>query len=188
MRSASWLLAPAAAVGVAWVALGAAAGAMEIRSFTRTPEGGRLTADFVVAAPPDQVFDVLTDDERFREFMPYVVSSETVARIPGGTRARMRARHFGLFDFVVVYDRRYFENRRRVEWREVGGYFKRDDGVWTLAPHSKGTLVGYEILLDPGFFVPDFLLSFALRQGLPGISHAVKLRAESAGRWRKPGA
>lgn len=184
-KSRLWACASSAA---AVASLAAQAQAMEVRSFVRTAEGGRLTADFVVAAPPDQVYAVLTDDRNFREFMPYIVESETLGKIPGGTRARMRARRFGFFDFVVVYDRRHFEHRRRVEWREVGGYFKRDDGVWTLSPHPRGTLVGYEILLDPGFPVPDFLLSFALSQGLPEISNAVKRRAESGGRWKKPGA
>ena len=184
--NARTLVAAAIIVTVATIlAAPLAAQAMEIRSFTRTAEGGRLTADFVVAAPPDKVFDVVVNDQHFSEFMPYIVSSETLERHGFGSRSRIRAKRFGLFDFVLVYDRRYTADRRRVTWREIGGYFKRDDGVWTVAPHPRGTLVGYEILIDPGFFVPDFLLKFAIEQGLPEIGRAVRLRAESGGTWKK---
>ncbi|MBM3269254.1 MAG: SRPBCC family protein [Candidatus Sericytochromatia bacterium] len=162
------------------------AAAMEVREFRRDGWGGTLTAGFRVAAPPDQVFETLTDDTRFAEFMPFVTECRALERFPGGAKILMRARQFGMFDFSVVYIRRYRADRRQVTWQEVGGFFKRDDGAWTLAPDGAGTRVTYEIILDPGFYVPGFLLEFGLRQGLPEIGESVRRRAESGGRWKRP--
>lgn len=162
--------------------------AMTVRSIDRGPEGGRLTADFIVAAPPDQAFKILIDDGRFHEFIPYVLSSETLARSANTSRIRVRARHLGLFDFVVTYDRRYYPQDQRITWIEVGGHFKRNDGQWRLEPiWGAQTRVHYEIRIDPGFYVPEFLLSFALRQGLPELSQALRRRIESGGSWKKAG-
>jgi hypothetical protein len=78
----------------------------------------------------------------------------------------------------VTYERRYLVKERRVTWHEVGGFFKRDDGSWTVAPDGAGSRVTYQIVLDPGFPVPAFLLRFALTQGLDEIERAIQKRVE----------
>ena len=180
-RHRGWLLATAALA--CWAASPAWAESLRIRSFQREGARANLVADFDVAVAPDRVFDVLIDDGHFDQFMPYVTRSEVQERMADGALVKMHVRRLAIFDFTVIYDRRYRPDRRQVTWRETTGFFKHNDGSWTLAPKGTGTRVTYQISLEPGFPVPDFILKWAMRQGLPEIADAVRKRSET---WAGP--
>ncbi len=80
-----------------------------------------------------------------------------------------------------------YEPVKRIDFHRVGGMIKNFHGYWLLEPRDNGTktLVTYAMFIDPGFFVPQWVMRQGLRRELPqtltGIrKRAIELESESA--------
>lgn len=76
-----------------------------------TPDGHRLEASHVIAASPEDAWDLLVDTQRWPEWSPAVSGVEaTDRRIRTGTTGRVSAPGFGLwlpFEITSCADRRW---------------------------------------------------------------------------------
>ena len=68
---------------------------------------------------------------------------------------------------------------KRIDFRRVGGMIKNFHGYWLFEPREHGTktLVTYAMFIDPGFFVPQWIMRHGLRQELPQTLHGIRQRA-----------
>lgn len=83
----------------------------------RTPDGRRLEASHVIAAPADEAWDLLVDTTRWPEWSPTIREVEaTDRRIRNGTRGRVRVPGVWLPFRVTHVDR----SERRWKWRVAG--------------------------------------------------------------------
>ena len=73
-----------------------------------------------------------------------------------------------------------------MEFHRIGGNLKYEVGSWLLAPSQDGaTTVQYQVTVQPGFCIPQFLVRRSLRRQLPAAlialrNHAERLAATSA--------
>ncbi|MFP5502608.1 MAG: SRPBCC family protein [Candidatus Sericytochromatia bacterium] len=148
--------------------------------------GRAVSASFHVAASTHAIFAVLTDYDGMPEFMPMVEEAELLESRPSGARVRFRVRSLGLFDIEEI-DERNYEPPRRITWQAVKGPLAVSEGSWTLTPDRAGTRVVYQTNVEPPVPLPAFLTGMLVKQGLPEFLVAIRLRAESGGRWLKPG-
>jgi hypothetical protein len=149
-----------------------------------------------IEVPPARLFAVITDYDRFAEFVPYVVHSRVVYRENGLRRVSQHLRFPG-----PVTDRHYVIESRdsytplpqehwRVEWRlvpepnrpapgEAGITPAAFTGYWELAPVSSGAATDaiYSLHFDPGGALPAWLVTFAMNRYLPKVIDAVRARA-----------
>ena len=146
--------------------------------------GRSVWAKVWVAAPPAAVFAVLTDYERFAEFMPLVDRVEVLERGPRHAVLRFHMTYLRWFD-IQQTDRRVLYPPRRIAYDGVAGVLKAVKGDWKLAPERGGTRVTYTADVDPGVPVPGALTGALVKRGLPGLLDGVRRRTESGGRWRK---
>ncbi|MNS71629.1 Polyketide cyclase / dehydrase and lipid transport [compost metagenome] len=147
--------------------------------------GRSVTAVYHIDAPPIAVFEVLTDYAHMADFMPMVDEAKPLAVRPNGATVRYHMRYLRFFDIVEV-DERTYDKPRRITWHATEGPLKVSDGSWTLTPEGKGTRVVYQTDVDPGIPVPPAMVGHMLKQGLPEVLTAIRLRVESKGTWRKP--
>jgi ribosome-associated toxin RatA of RatAB toxin-antitoxin module len=144
--------------------------------FWRVPgsDAGAGWAVGVIDAPPEQVFRVVADVARYREFTPRMVASTIVSG--GGDRYRFYYKlqmpwplsdHECTTDNVHEVDRPGRRFTRR--WTLVSGTFHHNEGAWAVRPWGKGqSLLTYSVVLLPKSAAPRAVLDYVTRIALPG--------------------
>jgi coenzyme Q-binding protein COQ10 len=136
------------------------------------------TRSVVIDVPPDRVFDVIVDYDRYAEFLPEVKEARSADR-----RGNEVDVHYGI-DLVkrIHYTLHMVEERpRSVRWSFVRGELMRDNkGSWTLEPTPDGkTRATYTIEVGVGPLVPRSIVNALVDQSLPKMLEAFKKRAET---------
>jgi ribosome-associated toxin RatA of RatAB toxin-antitoxin module len=135
------------------------------------------TRSIVIAAPPEKVFDVISDYERYPEFLSQVKQVRTAQR--AGNQVEVE---YGIDLVKRHYTLRMVEERpRAIRWTFVRGEVMRDNkGGWTLEPTSDGkTTATYNIEVAVGALVPRAIVNALVDQSLPKMLEAFKKRIES---------
>lgn len=170
-----------------------------LRLYNRAVPGANVPAALArvrIEVPPARLFAVITDYDRFAEFVPYVTRSQVVRREAGLRRVSQHLRFPG-----PVADRHYVIESRdsvtsspperwRVEWRlvpetalpepgEKGIAPAAFTGYWELTPIAGGAATNaiYSLHFDPGGALPAWLVTFAMNRYLPRVIDAVRARA-----------
>jgi hypothetical protein len=149
-----------------------------------------------VDAPPEKVFEVVTDYEHQIGNMPYIEKAQVFARTEKDVIFWAQA------DFPMV-SRRDWVVKSKLEKNLPGGVWragwepvevkeappaadnvvrlKVNTGSWTLEPLDGGkrTLGTYQLLTDPGGSIPTFIANKANTTALPLLFERVRARAEA---------
>ena len=146
---------------------------------------GATTRELRIAAPIDCVWRVITDYERYPEFLPGVVACRVIGAAGG-------ARHVEYEVDLAIRRVRYVlahreEPPRRVTWSLVSGdLLARSDGSWELAEDAGSTLARYtvDVQIERPPLVPRFVVDRVAdeltRVQLPLTLEAFRTRAEGA--------
>ncbi len=145
----------------------------------------------VIDASPEQVFRVIADVERYREFMTRMVASRIVER-RGAARYRFYYKldmPWPIADYECVTENVHEEDaRRRVftrRWTLVSGTFHKNQGSWTVRPWRGGrALLLYAVALLPTTKAPGALIRYGTKVALP---RSVKQFRERVARLRRDG-
>jgi uncharacterized protein YndB with AHSA1/START domain len=131
-----------------------------------------------IAAPPDTVFDVVTDHRRYSEYTPLrkVVLEREGTPEPDGTGA-IRALHLaGPPIREEVLD---FERPSRFTYTVISGLPVRDHlGTVTISENGSGSLMRYEIETTPTIPVVGFAVVGTLKLGVGRLMAGVAAEAE----------
>lgn len=175
--------------------------------YRRPVEGSKFPALLAHArfdAPARAVFDVISDYDRFREFIPSVVESRILRRRGACLWVYQRLR-FSAWTAERAYVIRVSDDLRRiaeglidVSWRldqEASASLPRDravrprrfSGSWHLVgrPGAASTEASYAIHVDPGGRLPAWLLGRRGERYVLGVIKAVRGRL-GPGRDRRP--
>jgi coenzyme Q-binding protein COQ10 len=132
-----------------------------------------------VEVPPEKLFDVIVDYERYPEFLPEVKG----AKVEGGQGAIKEVSYrVDIKAKVISYTLKHTAERpNKLSWTMVKGeMMKGNDGAWTLKPGARpGTTdATYTIDLKLSSLVPGFVEKALAEQSLPGLLANFKARAE----------
>lgn len=132
----------------------------------------------VIDAPPEKVFDVITDYPHYPEFMSEVRTIAVKNR--KGNEADVH------YEVDVIKRIKYAlhmkeERPKKLSWSFIEGDWMRDNkGSWVLEPAGDGkTQVTYTIEMALGPLVPKTIVTALVEQSLPKMLEAVKKRVES---------
>ncbi|MBA4142516.1 MAG: SRPBCC family protein [Nitrosospira sp.] len=164
--------------------------------FTKDVEQGRrIVAVGEVAAPPQTVFDAVSDFGHFTEFMPYVEESTVLSRQSDSeviTYARLAPPFVSERDYPLRVRLTSGSTANggvfKVEWAvspeaypEVEGVvrIKLNEGSWLAEPLDGGerTRLTYTLLTNPGGLIPDFVTNMSNTIAIPKLFKAVMKRA-----------
>jgi uncharacterized membrane protein len=176
-----------------------------VRVWSREVAGSgirEIKAETVVEAPLERVWQVLTDVERFPEFMPYVKEVEILG--PAGSQGRYE---YHLIAPPLV-NRRDYTLRTFNEVDKANGIYRRCwmvangagpdpvegvvriqtcQGRWTVTRLDMSrTRVGYYLHTDPGGSIPVWMANRAKTMTLPDLMNAVRKRSLDANGERNP--
>jgi hypothetical protein len=122
----------------------------------------QTTQRMTIAAPPDRVWGVLVDFERYHQWAPDLKEAVVVSRDAEdrGTEVTFRAAAMGRStNYTLAYD--YSSAPRRLSWRLVhGDIMRRLDGAYVLDavpgdPHA--TDVTYDLAVELVLPLPGFV-------------------------------
>jgi coenzyme Q-binding protein COQ10 len=132
----------------------------------------------VIEAPPDEVFAVIQDFDKYPEFLPEV---KKVKVEPGAGDTKEVTYTIDLKAKLITYTLRHTAHPpRELRWTFVrGDMMKGNDGAWVLEPVPQGTQATYKIDLKLGALVPSFVERMLADQSLPGLLQNFKKRIES---------
>jgi coenzyme Q-binding protein COQ10 len=136
------------------------------------------TRTIVINAPVEKVFDVITNYDRYAEFLSEVKKVSTSQR--QGNTVQV---HYEV-DVVkrIRYTIRVTEERpKRMSWTFVEGEVMKDNkGSWTLEPEGEGkTRATYNVEMALGALVPKAIINTLTESQLPKMLEAFKRRAET---------
>ncbi|MBZ4333344.1 SRPBCC family protein [Corallococcus interemptor] len=136
------------------------------------------TRTITINAPVEKVFDVITNYDRYGEFLPEVKKISTSQR--QGNTVQV---HYEV-DVVkrIRYTIRVTEERpKRMSWTFVEGEVMKDNkGSWTLEPEGEGkTRATYNVEMALGALIPKAIINTLTETQLPKMLEAFKRRAEA---------
>src|SRR5262249_2575214 len=104
----------------------------------------RITETFIAAAPPEVVFDYMTDPSNLASWQTSKTLVEPLTEGPTrlGTRVRERTKPRGAKEFEQVVEFTEFERPARFHVHIVEGPYPLD-GEWTLKPQRDATRVTF---------------------------------------------
>jgi len=132
-----------------------------------------------VNVPPEKFFEVVTDYEKYPEFLPEVKK----VKVDAGQGAIKEVTYtVDIKAKVITYTLKHTAERpNKVSWTMIKGeMMKGNDGSWALkAGTQPGTTdATYSIDLKLSALVPGFIEKMLAEQSLPGLLSNFKARAE----------
>jgi uncharacterized protein YndB with AHSA1/START domain len=167
-----------------------AAGQVAVRIlFEDDQERMRVHAAVRIHASPETVWTVLTDCDHAASFIPGVKRCQRLKSAPDGSWdiVEQEAKYSWLMPAISCVVRADYKRPERIDFKLISGDLKAEDGYWMLVDPPSGssgrsresTTVTYELHVEPGFWIPRFLLRHSLRTELPAVLKAVRTRSES---------
>ena len=137
----------------------------------------RLERSIIVKTPRDHLFEVITDFERYPEFLPEIKDITIVSS--RGTRYEV--------EFQVEFVKRFTYTLQlsatppeKLRWTMLSGDFRKNEGGWLLKALSDyETEAIYDLDLDIGFHVPTTITRKVSEFSLPATLKRFKERAET---------
>ena len=142
-----------------------------------------------IDAPPERVYDVITDFEHYADFMPYVEDAKVVRRTDElcVSWAVMNAPLVSRRDWVVAV-KLDPTTKAGTSWTvssegpapsDRAVRLRVNDGSWKLEPLDGGkrTRATYYLYTDPGGSIPTWIANKANSMALPDLFEAIRKRA-----------
>jgi coenzyme Q-binding protein COQ10 len=154
---------------------------------------GEIRAAVRIQASPDAIWNVMTDCQQTPSFVPGLKRCRRIDGAPDGRWEDIEheVSYSWLLPSVRYVLRAEYDRPHRIDFRRVSGDLKEETGAWLLTRTADGTatVVEYEVYVDPGFWIPQVLVTHSLRKDLPAALNGLRDRVQgtqAASRQQKP--
>ena len=139
---------------------------------------GRVEAAILINAPIEQVWNVLVDCPHAPDFVPGLKNCQVLRREGDTETIEHHVKFSWLIPEVTYIFEAEYRMHHRIDFRRTGGDLKDLEGSWVLQTTGDGnrTLVVYSVYLEPGFFIPKWLVRFTLQGDLPELMKSIRHR------------
>lgn len=137
------------------------------------------TRSIVINAPIEKVFGIISDYERYPEFLKEVKRIRTSNRKGNEVDVHYEAEIVKVIKYTLHLKE---EKPTKVSWSFIEGEFMKDNkGGWVLEATPDGkTKATYNIEVTVGMLVPKTIVNALVDTQLPLMLEAFKKRAEAA--------
>jgi ribosome-associated toxin RatA of RatAB toxin-antitoxin module len=159
-----------------------AGGEVVIRaSLDASQRRGTVRAAMLIEAPPELVFQAMTQCADALEYVPHLRSCRVRSQSADGSERLVEHEvDFGWYAPRLRYVfRADLVPGRSIHFRQVRGDFKVNEGLWEFEPAGSGTLVRYRVQIDPPGYVPNWLARSTFKRELPRMLAALRRHCEA---------
>jgi hypothetical protein len=157
-------------------------GGVAVRSkVDRRHSRGTVEAAIRVHASARVIWPIITQCKYAGWLIPGLKRCRTLKAAPNGSWADIvhDIKYSIFLPMVHSVFRADFHPPHRMDFHRIGGNLKYEVGSWTLVPGADGsTTVVYRVSLQPGFWVPHFMIRRMLRKQLSATLRALRRHAE----------
>ncbi|NTU96861.1 MAG: cyclase [Chlorobiaceae bacterium] len=142
-----------------------------------------VTGLIYIDAPPQKVWEAITDYDNHKNFVPNVLDSG-ILEDNGTEKIMFEKGKSGMFLFqkkVFAKMKVWGERLKHLQFQQLEGDFKVYRGEWILNEHlqGKGTFLTYRAEVKPDFFAPQFAVRNVQKRDCPQMMMAMKKQAEA---------
>lgn len=133
----------------------------------------------VVHTPPEKLYAVIIDYERYPEFVPNMVRARLVRRDGHRAEVDFEVKLLGkAIPYTLLFEETPVEG---IKWRLVrSSFIKENTGGWHLrADGENRTHATYKLEVKVAFLIPKFMSTGLAASELPKVLEAFKKRAET---------
>lgn len=131
-----------------------------------------------INAPVEKCWSVISDYERYPEFLPEVKKIRTLNRRGAEVDVQYEAEVVKIIKYTVHMKE---EGPKKLSWSFIDGEFMKDNkGGWVLEDAGNGTTKAtYNIAVEVGMLVPKTIVNALVETQLPKLLENFKKRIES---------
>lgn len=131
-----------------------------------------VTGQVLINHAPDKVWPVMVNPFEFQgKISPRMKHVEVLKDKQDVSILKVTMNTFPLPDIQYLVESKYerTESSALIEFWRVGGQLKDFRGFWEMSPADNGkkTCLTYSMFIDPGFFVPQWIMREAVKGELP---------------------
>lgn len=134
---------------------------------------GRIRAAVRIEAPPEAIWMIVTDCQEALSFIPGLRHCRRIDGAPDDSWQDIEheIRYSWLLPSVRYVFRARYDRPHRIDFHRISGDLKQEEGTWLLTrtADGAGTVVEYEVYVDPGFWIPQALVTRSLRKDIPAV-------------------
>lgn len=149
------------------------------------PVRGTVEATILIDAPAERIWRVMIDCSEIPTFIPGLEACEVLDSGENWDIIRHDVKWIWFFPRLSYVFRACYQPHRQISFTRISGDLREMRGSWRLTPTEKSsrTLVRYQVYLDPGLLVPQWLVRSVLKSDLPAMLAALrdKVLASPAG-------
>jgi len=139
------------------------------------PARGTVEASILIEAPVDLIWPVMKDCAEVPTFVPGVEECEVLDSGENWESIRHEVKWIWLFPRLSYVFRADYQPKREISFNRTSGDLRAMRGSWRLIPAGGGrTLVRYQVYLDPGLLIPQWLVRSSLQTDLPAVLTALR--------------
>lgn len=147
---------------------------------------GRVRAAVRIPASPEAIWRVMTDCAQAPLYVPGLKRCRRIDSAADGSWEDIEheVRLSWLLPPVRYVFRAEYQRPHRMDFHRISGDLREEAGTWllTATPDGSATVVEYEVYLDPGFWIPRFLVNRMLRKDVPAVLSGLRERVEQESR------
>jgi ribosome-associated toxin RatA of RatAB toxin-antitoxin module len=142
---------------------------------------GTVTATVLINAPAERIWQVMVDCADIPSFVPGVEDCQVLDSGENWEIIRHDVKWVWFFPRLSYVFRAQYQPIRKIDFTRIDGDLRDMQGSWRLIPVGDGgrTLVRYRVYLDPGFWVPQWLVRNSLKKDLPQVLTALRTKVGS---------
>lgn len=121
-------------------------------------------AEVDVSVPPADFMALLVDHDCYPSFLPHIEAVEVLESSEAVWTVRYATRVIRQLHYTLRLERHGHDT---LSWQLVDGFFRRNEGAWTLTATAQGTHARYDLNVELDVFLPQSITRSLIGRDLP---------------------
>lgn len=142
------------------------------------PPQGMIEAIILIEALAENIWQIMVDCREIPNFVPGVKACRVLDSGQNWEIIRHEVKYAWLLPKLAYVFRADYQPNRKIDFARIRGDLKEMKGTWRLTPLDRDnqTIVRYSVFLDPGFFLPQWLVRQSLKSDLPAVLTSLRTK------------
>jgi ribosome-associated toxin RatA of RatAB toxin-antitoxin module len=148
----------------------------EVLVSTVESDKGFVQAAILLDVPVEEVWTLILDCPNAPQFIPNLKSCVILERHEGWDLIEQRVRLSWLLPEIICRFRADYTALRQIHFKSISGNLKELEGRWIFerADGGEKTILLYSVYVNPGFYIPQWVVRLILEADLPGLLISIR--------------